>query len=105
MQQVLISIENRELERKLLDEANKKGRKLANIILEVLEKNFIPGIPGKPPAAKLRYKRLNPLKHMSKIEYESDEMGDIDLNEVRPFEKIKDSAAYVKEMRKNAWRR
>lgn len=102
MQQVLISIENKELERKLLEEANKKGRKLANIILEVLEKNFV---PGKPPAAKLRYKRLNPLKHMSKIEYESDEMDDIDLNEVKPFEKIKDSAAYVREMRKNAWRR
>ncbi|MCU0286835.1 MAG: hypothetical protein MUF15_10595 [Acidobacteria bacterium] len=97
MQQVLVNIENRELERKLLAEANKKGRKLANVILEVLEKNFI---PKKSSADKLHYRRLNPLKHMSKIEYESDEMGDIDLNEVKPFEKIKDSAAYVKEMRK-----
>ncbi len=39
---------------------------------------------------------------MSKIDYEIDETDE--LADVFPFEGIKDSAAYVRELRKNAWR-
>ncbi|MCX6579922.1 MAG: hypothetical protein NT166_07025 [Candidatus Aminicenantes bacterium] len=105
MQQVVVNIDNRVLERRLLLEANKKGRKLANIILEVLENNFV---PRKAPKTKLHYKRLNPLKHISRIDYEiddTDDSGDTDLNDAAPFKEIKDSAAYVREIRQNAWRR
>ncbi|MDQ1354955.1 MAG: hypothetical protein QG657_5264 [Acidobacteriota bacterium] len=102
MQQVVVNIDNRILERRLLDEANKKGRKLANIILEVLENNFV---PRKAPKTKLPYKRLNPLKHISRIDYDIDNTEDIDMNDAEPFKEVKDSAAYVREIRQNAWRR
>jgi hypothetical protein len=42
MQQVLVNIKNKELEKKLLEESNKKGRKLSNIIEEVLVSFFRP---------------------------------------------------------------
>jgi len=105
MQQVVVNIDNRILERRFLLEANKKGRKLANIILEVLENNFV---PRKAPKTKLHYKRLNPLKHISRIDYEiddTDDFGDTDLIDAAPFKEIKDSAAYVREIRQNAWMR
>lgn len=105
MQQVVVNIDNRLLERRLLDEANKKGRKLANIILEVLENNFV---PRKAPKTKLHYRRLNPLKHISRIDYEIDDTDDsrgTNLNDAAPFKEVKDSAAYVREIRQNAWRR
>ena len=99
MQQVLISIENRELEIKLLDEANKRGRQLENIIMEALEKSFL----QKKENRKLRYRKLNPLKHMVDINYDIDE-NDC-LENVSPFKDVTDSVAYVKELRQNAWRR
>ncbi len=105
MQQVVLNIDDRVLEKRLLNEANKKGRKLANIILEVLENNFV---PRKAPKTKLHYKRLNPLKHISKIDYEiddTDDSGDTALNDAAPFTEVKDSAAYVRKIRQNAWRR
>jgi len=98
MQQVLINIKNKELEKKLLEESNKKGRKLSNIIEEVLENTFL---QKKEP--ELHYKKLNPLKHMSRINYDFDENDD--LSDVFPFGDVKDSAAYVKELRKNTWRK
>jgi hypothetical protein len=42
---------------------------------------------------------------MSKIDYEVDETAEDDLNDVSLFKDVKDSAAYVRELRKNAWRR
>ena len=99
MQQVIINIENRELEKMLLKEANERGRKLSNIILEVLENNFL-----KKKKPKLLYKKLDPLKHMSKVDYEIDETDD-DLMDVFPFDDVKDSAEYINILRKNAWRK
>ncbi len=102
MEQVLISIDNKDLEQRLKEEADKRGRNLANMIVEILEKTFL---PGKSP--KLKYKNLDPLKHMSGIEYDLDEdvvAADEDLSDVFPFKDVKDSAAYVRELRKNAWR-
>ena len=97
MQQVLLNIENQELERKLLEEANKKGRRLASIIIDILEKKFL---QKKEP--KLSYKKLDPLKNISKIDYEIDEQ-DV-LAEVSPFADIEDSAAYIHQLRQNTWR-
>jgi len=99
MQQVMVNIENKELEKKLLEEATRKGRKLAAIILDVLENNFL---HEREP--ELRYKRLDPLKYMSRIGAEIDNTDD-DLTDVVPYGDIKDSAAYVRELRKNAWRK
>jgi hypothetical protein len=100
MQQIVINIENKELEEKLLETARRKGRKLTTIILETLESNFL-----KKKSPQFRYKKLDPLKHMSKIDYEVDESAEEDLNDVILFKDIKDSAAYVRELRKNTWRR
>ena len=100
MQQVLVNIENKELEKRLLDEAEKKGRKLANIIIEVLEKNFL-----KKNKTKFRYKKLNPLKHMSEIEYDIRDGSDEELSDTVLFEDVKDSSSYIRELRKNAWRK
>jgi hypothetical protein len=100
MQQIVINIENKELEEKLIEEARKKGRKMATIILETLENNFF-----KKKKPQLRYRKLDPLKHMSKIDYEVDESAEDDLNDVFPFKDVKDSAVYVHELRKNTWRR
>lgn len=97
MQQVLLNIKNKELEKKLLDEANKKGKKLANIILDVLEKKFL-----QKKERKLSYKKLDPLKHISKIEYEVDENED--LTDVFPFKDVDNSAVYINELRNNTWR-
>ena len=100
MQQIVINIENKELEEKLLEEARRKGRKLTTIILETLENNFL-----KKKSPQFHYRKLDPLKHMSKIDYEADESAEDDLNDVFLFKDVKDSAAYVRELRKNAWRR
>jgi len=51
----------------------------------------------------LNYKQLDPLKHISKIEYEVDEKED--LTGVFPFEHVDNSAVYTSELRKNTWRR
>ena len=98
MQQVLINIENKELEIKLLEEANKKGKKLASIIIDILEKKFLP-----KKERQLKYKKLDPLKHISRIEYEVDEYDD--LTDVFPFEDVDNSAIYIHELRKNTWRK
>ena len=98
MQQVLLNIENRELETKLLEEANKKGKKLASVIMDILEKKFLP-----KKECQLKYKKLDPLKHISKIDYEVDENED--LTGVFPFEHFENSAVYIHELRKNTWRR
>ena len=97
MQQVMLNIKNKELEQKLLEEANKKGRELANIILEVLESAFL-----QKKEYKLKYKRLAPLDNISRIDYDIDEE---DLSDVFPFSEVEDSVAYVKKVRQNAWRK
>lgn len=99
MQQVMVNIENKELEKRLLEEANKKGRKLAAIIVDVLENNFL-----RKKEPELHYRKLDPLEHLSRIDIVSDTTDD-DLTDVVPFADIKDSAAYVRELRKNAWRK
>ena len=81
MQQVLLNIENKELETKLLEEANKKGKKLASIIMDILEKKFLP-----KKERQLKYKKLDPLKNISRIEYEIGENDD--LSDVFPFEDV-----------------
>jgi len=93
MRQVMLNIENRELEKQLMEESKKKGQKLATIILDFLEKNYLRD--ELPP---LQYKKLDPLKHMKKIEYLIDESED--LSDVKLFEKVKDSAEYIKQKRK-----
>jgi hypothetical protein len=98
MQQVVLNIENKELEKRLLEEASKRGRKLANVILEVLENRFL-----KKKEGKLYYKKLDPLKHLSNIDYEVDENDD--LSDVVPFKDVRNSALYVSELRKKTWRR
>lgn len=98
MQQVLVNIENKELETKLLEEANKKGKKLASIIIDTLEKKFLP-----KKERKLKYKKLDPLKHISRIKYEVDENDD--LTDVFPFQDVDNSAGYIHELRKNTWRK
>jgi hypothetical protein len=50
-----------------------------------------------------RYKKLDPLKHMSSIDYRFDQTDD--LSGVFPFKDVEDSAAYIRELRKNTWRR
>lgn len=45
------------------------------------------------------FKKLDPLKHMSRIEAEIDDIDD-DVTDAVPYEEIKDSAAYVRELRK-----
>ena len=99
MQQVTVSIENKELEKMLLAEAARNGRKLSAIILDVLENNFL-----RKKKPELSFKKLDPLKYMSKIEMEIDE-SDEDLTDAIPYADIKDSAAYVRELRKNTWRK
>ncbi len=89
MQQIMVSIDNKELEQSLAEEADKKGRQLASIILEVLEKTFL-----RKKSPELSYRKLNPLEHMSKIEYEIDETDE--LSGASPFEGVKDSAAHVR---------
>ena len=98
MQQVLLNIENKELEKKLLEEANKNGRKLANIIIDILEKNFL-----QKKERKLNYKRLDPSKFISKIDYEVNENED--FTDVFPFADVDNSAVYIRELRKNTWRK
>ncbi len=53
----------------------------------------------------MHYKKLDPLKHISKIDYHLDNISDDDLIDVTPFEDVKDSAAYIRNLRKNAWRK
>ncbi len=48
-------------------------------------------------------KKLAPLKHISKIEYEVDENDD--LTDVFPFEEVDNSAIYIHELRKNTRRK
>ncbi len=100
MQQVMIDINNAQLEQSLLEEAKKRGLRLSAMILEILEKHLLP-----KKEQNLRYETLDPLKNMSPILYEPNPEIDGDLSDVSLFEDVKDSAAYIHELRKNAWRR
>ena len=100
MQEVLLNINNKQLEQSLLKEAEKKGRKLPIVILEILEEYLL-----HKKGQQLKYRTLDPLKNMSSIEYEPDDEIDGDLSDVTLFEDIKDSGAYIRELRKNAWRK
>jgi|GEM_PF-1345971 len=99
MQQVLITIENKEIENRLLDEAVRYGRQPGDIIIEFLEKNFLRKRAFKKPG----FRKLDPLKHMMKVNVKMDDKDD--LIDVSPFKEVTDSAAYARELRKNAWRK
>jgi hypothetical protein len=101
MQQVLINIENKEIENRLRDEANRRGWQPSDIIMEFLEKKFLQGRENR----KLRVRKLNPLKHITRINFDIDIDESDDLVDVFPFKDVKDSAEYVTGLRKNAWRR
>lgn len=49
------------------------------------------------------FKKLDPLKHISKINFEIDES--VDLSEVKPFSEVDDSSNFVKELRRANWER
>ncbi len=66
----------------------------------MVESNFL-----KKKNPQFIYRKLDPLKHMSKIDYDVDESAEDDLNDVFPFKDVKDSVAYVRELRRNAWRK
>jgi hypothetical protein len=47
-------------------------------------------------------KKLDPLKNISKIDFQIDDT--VDLTHVSPFADVEDSASYINELRKNTWR-
>ena len=102
MPQIVLDLDDKDLERKLMDEARQNGRRLSDVILDALRRVFLPKIEFP-----LKYQTLDPLKSMSKIEYTPDNDSDLDekaLDNVFPFADVEDSAVFVRKIRKNDWR-
>lgn len=99
MPQIVLDFDDKELERKLMNEARKKGRKLSDVVLDILRKTFIPNQKNT-----INYKNLDPMNNMSRIEYtpaDTPDMKEKDLENVFPFEDVKNSGAFIRKIRKN----
>jgi len=61
---------------------------------------------GNKSESQLNYKKIDPLKHMSKIAPDIDKIApDDEKSDVTPFKDIEDSAVYIRKLRKDTWRR
>lgn len=94
MQQLLLNINNPEVEdilRNLSLQHNKPVEKIALDLLNqvVLKQNA--------DTNKLKYSVLNADEYITKIDYDIEELPDIE--NIKPFDNIKDSAEYVKSIR------
>lgn len=96
MQQIVLTIDNVALEKKILEEVQKKGSRLETFIIETLENVFL-----KKNGKTRSYKKLDPLKNITKINNQIDDS--IDLSHVVPFSDVKNPGAYIRELRKNTW--
>ena len=83
-----IQINNPEIEKEIFDYLKNKSKKLEEITVEAFQE-FL-------KKDKLTYKKLDPLKHMKKIEYDYDE----DLCDEVALTHIKDSAEYIHNLRR-----
>jgi len=99
MQQVLLNINNKELEVKLRDEAYRRGSQLDDLIIGILEENFL----DTDERQGVSYRTLDPLKYLQDIRYPLDEKED--LSDVKPFADITNSSEYIHESRKKMWNR
>ena len=101
MQQVILNINSKTLEQKLFELSRKNNKSIDKIILDVLD-YFLYNLDYNT-RTELKYTTLDANKYITKINYDID--NSIDLSKVHPFSDIKDSAEYVRDNRKNAWRR
>ncbi len=87
-----LSIENPELENKFLEVAKSQKKAVEDVVLDAM-KYFI----NMQKEDKLVYTKKDPLKHLRRIEVDSD---DEDLSDVKPFDHIEDSAKYIHDLRR-----
>jgi hypothetical protein len=94
MQQVVLTIDNQEIEKKLSGIAQQEGKDIQDIIMVAIQ-FFIHQKPLVP------LKKLDPLRHSTQIHYEIPE----DVSDVVPFSEVTDSAQFGEKLREMAWKR
>jgi len=92
MSQLIINIDNKEFEDSLQEFAKKHKKALEQVAIDAI-KQFI-GISDK----KIKYTKKDVTKHMHIIEDQISE--EVDLDNVKPYSHIEDSAKYIKELRR-----
>lgn len=87
-----LKIENQELENNFLEFANSQKKAVEDVVIDAM--NYFMHIQREE---KLLYTKKDPLKHLHKIEVDCD---DEDLNDVKPYAHIEDSAKYIHDLRR-----
>jgi hypothetical protein len=94
MRQFILNLNDQNLETVLNSIAQKQGKDITDVIINVLQ-NFI------TQKSEFPVTKLDPFRHSTQIQYEVEE----DLNEAKPFAKVKNSAEFGRELREQLWER
>jgi len=88
-----IKIENKEFETKFLEYVKMQKKTIEDVALDAITKLI------NSNQKKLVYEIKDPLKHLHKVQYEYDDLGD-DLDDIKPYNHIEDSALYIHNLRR-----
>jgi hypothetical protein len=94
MRQLILNLNDQSLETALNSMAQEQGKDITDVIINVLQ-HFI------KQKSRFPVKKLDPFRHSTQIQYWVEE----DLNEVKPFAQVKNSAQFGRELRENLWER
>lgn len=94
MRQLILNLNDKNLETALNSIAQEQGKDIKDVIINVLQ-NFI------KQKSEFPVKKLDPFRHSTQIQYEVEE----ELNDVKPFAEVKNSAEFGRELREKLWER
>ena len=92
---IVLNIENPELENKLMKFIENENKKLEDIMVEAI-KQFIGSNEKIMKHTKLKYPKKDILKHIHILKTDYDER---DLEEVKPYSHVENSAKFVRKLR------
>ncbi len=89
-----IKIENKEFEAKFLDYVKTQKKTIEDVAFDAINR-----LINTNQKSKLKYEVKDPMKHLHKVQYEHDDLSD-DLDDVKPYSHIEDSALYIHNLRR-----
>jgi len=96
-----ITIENKRVVNKLSKLSHKKHKNIEQIIIELVDNYEY--LEENNTDFTNKYKKLNPLEHSTLLKFEESELDD-DLDNIKPFENVEDTAKFAKELREKSWK-
>ena len=87
-----IKIDNPDIEKKFFEYAKLKKKKIEEVVTEAM-REFL---DKQKKDEEIVYIKKDPMKHMRKLSYKYDE----NLDDVKPYSHVKDSAKYIHDLRR-----